>query len=83
MTIAYYLVTGRICGDDEDTALTFESDCDDIDEVIRIFVASMKDSYIEAASESGEEVDPDVEVFVNYVYCSDRPILPAYGRFGS
>lgn len=75
MTATYFLVTGRIIGDDEDTTKSYRLDAfGDCNDAIRLYTADMKDEYIEAAIESGEEPDPEIEVFVNSIFMSHTPI---------
>ena len=75
MSTTYYLVIGRFCGDDEDTPLIIESDCDDISEVLRMYRQQMHELY---PTPEGDQP----ELFVNYVFSSDTPITVNWNRFG-
>lgn len=71
----YFLVTGRILGDDEDTPRIYELPSpSDVNDAYRIYAAEMRDEYIEAMIESGEKIDRDIEVFVNSIFISAAPI---------
>lgn len=74
MTIAYYLVIGRIIGDDEDTPLTYEfPEPADVNEVMRLYREDMLTQYVDDPDDNDAPM-----VVVNRVFVSDKPIVECW-----
>jgi len=78
----HYLVTGRICGDDEDTALCFQAESRHA--AVDIYVELMWDLELTSFTNPDERLNArqaaermDEGVFVNGVFVSDTPITEA------
>lgn len=71
----FWLVIGRVCGDDEDTSLLFK-DCTHAEAVAR-FKEDQQSRYPDTDWEL-EEAN-GTGVFINGVFWSDTPITPTTG----
>lgn len=68
----YYLVTGRVCGDDEDTSLTFF--CDTKEQAVTDYRETMWELDGTSKDERWLMEACDQGVFINGVFVSDTPI---------
>lgn len=78
----HYLVTGRMCGDDEDTAKSFQAESRD--EAINYYVRDMWELELTSFCDPRERLNLRQQadgigegVFVNGVFVSDSPIEEA------
>lgn len=63
----FWLITGRVDGDDEDTALTFP--CNNVEEARQNFIDYLRNDQLQ--NEVGDE---DTPIYINTVACSPTPI---------